>query len=158
VDFGVKPQRHLETNVGTPTPTSLPPDIGKVISTEQISQFTYPLLVDVLNGNHQYTIKGAIYLPEGGQPGNFADQNQESFTSTLRLVTGDRNDIPIIFFCLGPRCWESYNAALRAHADGHRNLYWYRGGLSAWTEAGKPVEPLADVVDDMGGGGGFLVP
>jgi PQQ-dependent catabolism-associated CXXCW motif protein len=149
VDFGVKPQTNLETDVGTPTPTSLPTDKAKTISTQQISQFKYPLLVDVLNGDHQYTIKGAFYLPEGGYPGNFADQHQKSFISALRTLTGDKNDVPIIFYCLGARCWESYNAALRASADGYRAVYWYRGGLNAWMQAGNAVEPLKDVIEDM---------
>ena len=73
----------------------------------------------------------------------------KSFASALRILTNDKTDVPIIFFCVGARCWESYNAALRAAADGHQHVYWYRGGLNAWMSAGKEVEPLQDVKDDM---------
>jgi rhodanese-related sulfurtransferase len=31
---------------------------------------------------------------------------------------------------------------LRAYEAGYRNLYWYRGGIAAWTAAGLPTQPL----------------
>ena len=36
-------------------------------------------------------------------------------------------------------CWLSYNAALTATDLGYTNLYWYRGGISAWNQARLPV-------------------
>jgi rhodanese-related sulfurtransferase len=33
----------------------------------------------------------------------------------------------------------SYNATLTAHDLGFKNLYWYRGGISAWNQARLPV-------------------
>jgi PQQ-dependent catabolism-associated CXXCW motif protein len=144
-DFGVAAHRSLETNVGTPTPVALPSDIGKTISTEQLDELMIkhnPLLIDVLNGNHDYTIRNAFYLPEGGQPGNFADANQKSFEEALAILAVGQTDKPIVFFCLGARCWESYNAVLRARSAGYTNLFWYRGGLQAWMEAGYPIIPL----------------
>jgi rhodanese-related sulfurtransferase len=47
--------------------------------------------------------------------------------------------MPIVFFCEGVGCWESYNAALRAEKMGFTRVYWYRGGLDAWKEAGLPM-------------------
>ena len=49
-------------------------------------------------------------------------------------------DAPMVFFCQGAHCWESYNASLRAIDLGYTNVYWYRGGLSSWQEAGLPVD------------------
>jgi rhodanese-related sulfurtransferase len=146
VDFGVKPQRELQTNVGTPTPLQLPADIGSTISTQELNRLLpeIPLLVDVLEGDHQYSIKNSVRIPEGGRPGSFADRNQQTLASMLDIFLDEEPDVPIVFFCAGARCWESYNAALRAHAAGHRNLYWYRGGLAAWQEAGLPLESLED--------------
>ena len=48
---------------------------------------------------------------------------------------------PIIYFRQGASCGESYNAALRANAAGQTGIYWYRGGLAAWLEAGR-TSPL----------------
>ena len=47
---------------------------------------------------------------------------------------------PLVFFCAGAHCWESYNAVLRADAAQFRNLYWYRGGLASWQAANLPME------------------
>ena len=147
VDFGVKPQRELQADLGSPTPLELPAGIARRISTQDLAnliQRENPLLVDVLDGDHQYSIKDAFRIPEGGRPGNFADRDQQVFAGMLGVLTEDEPGVPIVFFCAGVRCWESYNAVLRAYADGHRNLYWYRGGLAAWSEAGQPLESLEE--------------
>ena len=33
---------------------------------------------------------------------------------------------------------------LRANAAGYSQLYWYRGGLASWQEAGLPMAPLPE--------------
>jgi rhodanese-related sulfurtransferase len=47
---------------------------------------------------------------------------------------------PIVLFCAGPLCWESYNACLRAEQMGFTRIYWYRGGHAAWGDAGYAFE------------------
>ncbi|MCW5746706.1 MAG: hypothetical protein KIT36_10960 [Alphaproteobacteria bacterium] len=146
-DFGVPAQRTLQSSLGSPTPTALPAGIGKVLSTQaldnELRKGTDFLLVDVLEAPHQRTIIKARYIPYGGRAGNFNDLVQQQLTSELANLTRSRTDYPIVFFCQGPRCWESYNAALRAYEAGYRNLYWYRGGLAAWTAAGLQMQPLS---------------
>lgn len=149
VDFGVKPQLHLQVNVGTPTPLAFPRNIAETLSTYDLDDLllfspesAYPLLVDVLNGEHNYTIEDAFYIPYGGQAGSFNDDIQEKLAADLARITNGQFDHPLVFFCLGARCWESYNAVLRAYHAGYRNLFWYRGGITAWMEAGLEVEPL----------------
>jgi PQQ-dependent catabolism-associated CXXCW motif protein len=149
VDFGVKPQLHLQVNVGTPTPLAFPRNIAETVSTYDLDDLilfapesAYPLLVDVLNGDHNYTIVDAFYIPYGGQAGTFDDDIQMKLSIDLAKITNGQKDQPLVFFCLGARCWESYNAVLRAHHAGYRNLFWYRGGINAWMEAGLEVEPL----------------
>jgi rhodanese-related sulfurtransferase len=46
----------------------------------------------------------------------------------------------VAFFCAGPRCWLSYNAALRAVRLGYRRVLWYRGGIEAWGAGGGALE------------------
>jgi len=149
VDFGVKPQVHLQVNVGTPTPTAFPRNMAETLSTYDLDDMLlfspddeYPLLVDVLNSDHNYTIMDAYFIPMGGQPGTFTDEIQKQLTAELAKITKGRMDRPIVFFCLGARCWESYNAVLRAYHAGYRKLYWYRGGINAWMEAGLEVDSL----------------
>ena len=145
----MKPQVHLQVNVGTPTPVAFPRNMAETLSTYDLddmlwfsSDADYPLLVDVLNGGHNYTIMGAHYVPDGGQPGTFADDIQKKLAADLAKLTKGRMDRPIVFFCLGAHCWESYNAVLRAYHAGYRKLYWYRGGINAWMEAGLEVDSL----------------
>jgi PQQ-dependent catabolism-associated CXXCW motif protein len=149
VDFGVKPQVHLQVNVGTPTPTAFPRNMAETLSTYDLyaelliaPDEDYPLLIDVLNGDHNYTIIGAYYIPYGGQSGTFDDDIQKKLAAELVKLTKGRLDQPLVFFCLGARCWESYNAVLRAYHAGYRKLYWYRGGINAWMEAGLEIDPL----------------
>lgn len=143
-DLGVAPKETLESNVGSPTPLSVP-GAQRVTTMELralLSASSDVLLVDVLADPHQQTIQGARYLPAAGQPGTFNDQAQQQTVRTLSTLTENRRDRPIVFFCAGSSCWESYNAVLRAHTAGYTRLYWYRGGLASWHAAGLPFQPL----------------
>jgi rhodanese-related sulfurtransferase len=111
-DWGVPPATQLRT-VGyhEPTPTRIPG--GKVVTTVELKalmeQPSKPYIIDVLGGGIHRTIAGAIAAFAGG------DKNR-----------------PLVFFCVDPECWLSYNAALRSIALGYTNVMWYRGGIAAW--------------------------
>ena len=109
-----------------------------------IEQFgwTNPILIDVLATQHGQTLPNALYMPAGGMPGTFDDNYQTQFAQQLSQATGGDMSRPVVFFCQGASCWESYNAVLRANAGGHTNIYWYRGGLFAWQEAGYAMSAL----------------
>jgi PQQ-dependent catabolism-associated CXXCW motif protein len=144
VDQGVQPRTELESNVGTMTPLMIP--VGQRVTTAEVQRMIgtspQPLLVDVLADPHARTLQSAVYIPAGGTPGNFQDGNQTQFTQQLAQALAGDTARPIIFFCQGPVCWESYNAMLRANAEGYSRIYWYRGGIAAWSEAGLPMGPL----------------
>jgi uncharacterized caspase-like protein/rhodanese-related sulfurtransferase len=128
-NWNVFPQNQLrdDSQISTFTPTSIPG--GRVISTgelEKAIQAHRPMaLIDVLNGYHN-TIPGSVSLPGAGFA-NSVDRSQQ----IMNAVGGNRG-FPLVFFCAGASCWESYNAALRAIHAGFTNVYWYRGGLEAW--------------------------
>ena len=103
------------------------------------------LLIDVLAGSHAQTLPNALYMPAGGLPGTFEDANHVQFGLQLLQATNGDTSRPLVFFCQGARCWESYNATLRASALGYSQIYWYRGGLASWQEAGFPMGPLPAV-------------
>jgi PQQ-dependent catabolism-associated CXXCW motif protein len=142
-DFGVAPKSELEANVGSPTPLSIP--IGVRVTTEEVQRMSADgrtVLVDVLVNPHPQTLPSAFYMPAGGTSGSFDDDNQTLFSQQLSQATGGDTTRPLVFFCEGARCWESYNAALRANAAGYSQVYWYRGGLAAWQEAGLQMVAL----------------
>ena len=97
------------------------------------------LLIDVLDGQHPATIAGARFMPGLGSGGSVTDDIQDRLMRSLAAATGNDKKRKLIFFCYGARCWESYNAVLRAAAAGYTDLYWYRGGISAWQAAGLPM-------------------
>ena len=141
VEFGVRPQTMLRSDVGTATPTSIPG--ARTVSTAQVMyevrQNRRMVLVDALENVHAQTIAGAVHLPTSGRSGSFSDGFQSQLARDLSRLTQGQRDMPVVFFCQGVRCWESYNAALRARAAGFQNVFWYRGGLQSWAEAGLPM-------------------
>lgn len=143
-DMGVQPKDTLESNVGSPTPLTVPG--GQRLTTQDLQSLLASdrnvLMVDVLVDAHQATIQGAHYVPAAGQPGNFNDNAQQATVSALRTLTQNAQSRPLVFFCAGAACWESYNAVLRARAAGYTQLYWYRGGLASWNAAGLPFQAL----------------
>ena len=132
-DFGVAPTRALHTGpMHAPTPASIPG--GQVITTAgvldlQRRQIPH-VLIDVLGGPDM--LPNAIPGAWMSQPGTFTDQVQTRATAMLMQATQGRKDTPLVFYCLSPHCWMSYNAALRAINAGFTNVLWYRGGVEAW--------------------------
>lgn len=148
IDFGVAAQSTLRPDVGSPTPLQIP--VGRRVTTHELNELIAAeprlLLVDVLANAHPQTIARAQWIPAAGLPGEFTDSNQTGAKIALDRAAGNDMTRPVVFFCMGARCWESYNAVLRAATMGYTNLYWYRGGLEAWQAAGLPMQSL-------GGGG-----
>ena len=154
-DFHVQPQATLQSTVGSETPLSIPG--GHVITTNEMrqTQGAQILLVDVWNSGQPHpTIPGALWLPGAGDGGgSFTDATQQKLWQALSQATHSSPDFPIVFFCIGSRCWESYNAALRAVNMGFKTVLWYRGGLSAWQQAGLPLAQPSQGAAPPGGAG-----
>ncbi len=140
-DFGVPPQSTLQSNVGSETPLTIPG--GHVITTLEMRQAAGSeiLFIDVWNTAPHPSLPGAILMPGAGNAGGFNDDIQQKLWTALSQLTNRQAQRPLVFFCTGPRCWESYNAALRAVNMGFKTVLWYRGGLAAWQAAGLPLTP-----------------
>ena len=99
-----------------------------------------PLTINSASGqNRVASTPGSIWLPAAGQGGTFYDNFQTYLASTIRTITDDNLARPIVVYCVDANCWLSYNAALRLHALGYENVYWYRGGIAAWKAANLPT-------------------
>jgi PQQ-dependent catabolism-associated CXXCW motif protein len=144
-DFGVPSQSELKVNVGSMTPLTIPG--GRRVTTSAVFKLldTDAILIDVLKDGGHLTLPGAIYMPGAGDPGSFRDRVQRKLSSVLSRLTFKNADRPLVFYCEGARCWESYNAALRAMQLGYRNVMWYRGGLGSWKEANLKMQPAAAI-------------
>ncbi|KZY47787.1 hypothetical protein A3731_29150, partial [Roseovarius sp. HI0049] len=141
-DYGVPPSGNLRNGgMHAPTPTMVPG--ASVVSTEGLANAMASglemIIIDVLGG--EYALPGAYMIPEMSSPGSYQDRIQQQTGQFLGQVTGQIADYPIILYCSDPQCWLSYNATLRVVAAGYTNVYWYRGGITAWQMAGFPVYP-----------------
>jgi PQQ-dependent catabolism-associated CXXCW motif protein len=138
-NFGVPPQNVLQQNLGTRTPTSV--SGARVVTTTELrraiqSGLTF-LLVDAWDDIRHARIPGAVHIPYAGHFGHFNDNIQRQLYQELGRRTGFDPAYPIVFYCAGAECWESYNAVLRARVMGFSNIFWYRGGSTAWNEANQ---------------------
>lgn len=149
-DFGVPPQAQLQTTLHGPTPTSIPG--GQVITTDRLLglyQQGSLLVFDVLgSGQHLPMAQNAVGAAEAG---SFSDNVQQQFGEYLQQVTQGNKGVPMVFYCQGPQCWMSYNAALRAINLGYSQVYWYRGGVEAWMQMQQLASSVAPQMQPQGG-------
>jgi PQQ-dependent catabolism-associated CXXCW motif protein len=146
-DGGTAPPSTLRTgNLSAPTPNALPQ--GTTIATGELLRLMTgshpPVLIDVQyrRGYLAPTIPGALWI-DGAGGGDWTVQETAKlparlFRDAMQRLAPDKTS-PVVFFCNGPKCWLSYNAALRAIALGYRQVVWYRGGVTAWVAAGLPL-------------------
>jgi PQQ-dependent catabolism-associated CXXCW motif protein len=108
-------------------------DVQAVVTRPEAAEFGFSWLLS----KPRYNIPGSFWLPNVGY-GTLEPNIDSYFRGHLLRVTGNRNDRPLVFYCIAD-CWMSWNAVQRAYRYGYRNLYWYRGGTDAWEEAGLPL-------------------
>jgi PQQ-dependent catabolism-associated CXXCW motif protein len=139
-DFGVVPTDRLHDGpMHGKTPTRSP---GALVITTEALHMLYQresalLVFDVLGGPQM--LPNAQNALPAAQAGSFDDQTQREFGNYLQQVTGGNKEQPLVFYCQSVECWMSYNAALRAVKLGHAQVFWYRGGIEAWQQAGLQV-------------------
>lgn len=98
-----------------------------------------PVVVDVSASTGM--LPGAIVLLGAGlsfdDPVKEAELHQR-FEGLLQSAAPDPSQ-PLVFYGGERGGWLSANGALRAVQAGFTRVYWYRGGLPAWTAAGLPT-------------------
>lgn len=98
-----------------------------------------PIVVDVSTSAGM--VPGAIALLGAGlsfdDPVKEAELHQR-FEGLLRSAAPDASQ-PLVFYGGDRGGWLSANGALRAVQVGFTRVYWYRGGLPAWTAVGLPT-------------------
>ena len=141
-DFGVAAQAELKRDIGTNTPLTIPG--ARVIGTGELETALNRgtldgakfLALDVLRrSNWTMEVPKSIYIDYAGNYGTFDDDVQKRLKAELAKLTDNNLNMPLVFFCQGAKCWESYNAVLRALNLGYTKVYWYRGGIASWGEA-----------------------
>jgi PQQ-dependent catabolism-associated CXXCW motif protein len=145
-DWNVAPTRDIrQAPYSAPTPTVIPG--GSLVSTRNLQEMLIfsptPILIDVASGEGHLTLRGAYWLPGVGRGNHFLDPLQAQMAEYLEKLTKGDKTRPVVFFCVNAQCWLSYNASLRAAALGYLRVFWYRGGVEAWREAGLPLATVS---------------
>jgi rhodanese-related sulfurtransferase len=126
----------------SPTPSGLPgiATIHTQALAEMIKSASPPQLIALASFQGQ-TLTSARLFEQGGIAFDVPVVEREleaRFARMMRLLA-PKTDQALVLYCLGPDSWFSVNAALRAKKMGYQRVYWYRGGLAAWTEAKLPT-------------------
>lgn len=122
--------------LGSFTPTSLPGvDVVTAADVKRL-QAEGAVVVDTRNAKEfqQKHIPGAVHVPyvEKSLKDVAYDARLDDFAGLAKL---DKSK-PTIFQCNGAECWKSYKASRAALAAGFAKVYWFRGGLPEWDQAG----------------------
>jgi PQQ-dependent catabolism-associated CXXCW motif protein len=138
-DFGARPTRYLELpSPDKPLPMSVP-GVSTITTLELkdlLEKNPNAVLIDAYHDNEHMTLPGAIWRPDIGdlRPGAFP---LSDIKKLMAEATGNDLDRPIVVFERSSNWgWYGYNASLRLLGLGYTNVYWYRGGLDAWFDAG----------------------
>lgn len=138
-DFGARPTRYLELpSPDKPLPLSVP-GVTTVTTLELkdlLEKHSNTVLIDAYHDLDHMTLPGAIWRRDIGEqrPGSFP---LADIRKLMAEATGNDLDRPIVVFERSTHWgWYGYNAALRILGLGYTNVYWYRGGLDAWFDAG----------------------
>lgn len=114
-DFGVAPASDLHASeMHAPTPASIPG--GRLLTTRELvdllqDERTPYVVFDVLGADQ--ALPGAVQAAWMALPGSYGDAVQRRLVRVLERVTRGYPDVALVFYCLSPECWKSYNAALR---------------------------------------------
>jgi PQQ-dependent catabolism-associated CXXCW motif protein len=145
-DFGVAPTNTPKRSpYHAPTPREIPG--GKVIRTVELKQLldsrSDVVVVDVLDlKESRATISGAAWMSGAGSAPFYAAEKARFAAAMARLTGGDKGKT-VVFLCLNPECWLSYNASLHAIEAGYTNVHWFRGGTDAWRGAGYRTQTVS---------------
>ncbi len=141
---GFEPARREEyqyvSTLGYFTPKLLP---GATVVTAQEAKALMEkgaLMVDtrVENEFKEGHIPGAVNIPYKEKSAKEVAFDAKLDSWDMSKLPADKN-APIILQCNGAECWKSYKSSKLALDDKRTNVYWFRGGLPEWKEAGLPV-------------------
>jgi rhodanese-related sulfurtransferase len=96
----------------------------------------------------QLLAQGALAVdarsPEAFAAGHLPGARSLPLTDVEELLEAFRREVatdrPLIVYCSGYGCPDSFDLGLLLLAAGYREVYAYEGGLPEWRDAGRPLE------------------
>ncbi len=151
-DWGVPTQQNLRTAAqGEETPTPLlAPGATTVVTREAAALLrergVVPIYAAGWNDDKLALLPGSLVIDwiawDAQDAKGFGDVTNAKLENRLSETMAQLLPIrttPLLIYCDGPKCWDSYNAVLRLGKLGYTQMYWYRGGLPAWKAASLPL-------------------
>jgi rhodanese-related sulfurtransferase len=134
-DFGIAPNPAGPVNIASDTPLVLPG--AARTSTDQLKAALKLapslLLIDARPCKYKFPSIAGAYCPQNSDEKPFVDQ--------VGTLTSRHYATPLVVFCAGAKCWESYMTATYLVHAGYTRIIWYRGGVEAWEQAGNTLKP-----------------
>lgn len=129
------------STLGYFTPRTLP---GTELVTAQQAQQLAARGVAFFDGRTEEEFRtgrpaGIRWLPYVERSTKETDYDPSKDELDVSKLPADKN-AEIMFSCGGPECWKSYKSARRAMKEGYKRIYWFRGGIKEWMDAGLPIE------------------
>lgn len=63
-------------------------------------------------------------------------------TDTSTVMREMPRDQLLIVYCSGPRCDQAQMLIQKLRMNQFRNIYWFKGGMDEWREAGYPIDEI----------------
>jgi rhodanese-related sulfurtransferase len=96
-------------------------------------------LIDARGCSGEPSVPTAVCFPGTGGPpdanGNSAPPDYQTMLAAIEAKIPDKTT-KLVFFCHNGGCPFSYNLAGAAITAGYQNVFWYRGGIDAWSAMG----------------------
>lgn len=93
----------------------------------------------------QRHIPGAVNAIAGGAPENgpkflMTAAEKKNLLKVVKKATKGNKKKKVVIYCGFTKCQRSHQAAMYLKKKGYKNVYRYPGGISAWVDAGYPIE------------------
>ena len=91
-------------------------------------------------------IPGAVQATAGGEGGDKAPlfimtkAEKKKLLKVVKKATKGNKKKKVVLYCGFTKCQRSHQAAMYLKKKGYKNVYRYAGGISAWVDAGYPIE------------------
>lgn len=132
--------------LGTFTPRELPG--ARVVTAAEVQRLLSEgaVVVDTRNDKEfkAKRLPGAVFVPYHEK--SLKDVAYDAALDDFAGLKGLDPTRATVFHCNGAACWKSYKAARAALAAGFSKVYWFRGGLPEWEQAGMALDKTPPAV------------
>jgi rhodanese-related sulfurtransferase len=132
--------------LGTFTPRELPG--ARVVTAAEVQRLLSEgaVVVDTRNDKEfkAKRLPGAVFVPYHEK--SLKDVAYDAALDDFAGLKGLDPTRATVFHCNGAECWKSYKAARAALAAGFSKVYWFRGGLPEWEQAGMALDKTPPAV------------